>query len=145
MAHISDPTCIFCKIVAGQIPCWKIFEDEIVLAFLDIGPLVTGHTLVVPKSHVPNIMHATPEVLAAMTSRIPIISRAVLAATGTHACNLLVNNGSEAQQSIPHLHFHILPRKPQESFHIPWNASTLDKAAAVPLLAAIKEKLTSQS
>src|SRR5262249_6559504 len=123
----SDADCIFCKIIASQIPSWRIFEDDNVLAFLDIGPLVTGPTLVLPKSHLSTFLETPPQILLAITSRIPTIAKAVLAATGTQACNILVNNGPEAQQSIPHLHFHILPRKPQESFHIPWHPKALEK------------------
>src|SRR5512136_659216 len=95
-----DPTCIFCKIAAGQIPCYKVYEDEVVLAFLDIGPLVRGHTLVIPKDHHATVMETPDESLAAINARIPKIARAVLAATGAKACNVLVNSGAEAQQSV---------------------------------------------
>src|SRR5271154_548624 len=107
---MTDPNCIFCKIAAGQIPCFKVYEDDTVLAFLDVGPLVKGHTLVIPKAHHANVMETPPELLAAINERIPKIARAVLAATGVKACHLLVNNGSEAMQSVNHLHYHILPR-----------------------------------
>src|SRR3954451_24697781 len=106
----ADPNCIFCKIIAGQIPCYKVYEDDAVLAFLDIGPLVRGHTLVIPKEHHATIMSAPPEVMAAISGRLPKIARAVLSATGTRACHLLVNNGADAMQSVDHLHYHIIPR-----------------------------------
>ena len=70
----TDPNCIFCKIVAGQIPCFKVYEDESVLAFLDIGPLVKGHTVVIPKHHHATMMETPPEVLAAVASCLPKIS-----------------------------------------------------------------------
>ncbi|HUO09528.1 MAG TPA: HIT family protein [Phycisphaerae bacterium] len=140
---MSDPNCIFCKIIAGQIPSFKVYEDDTVFAFLDVGPLVRGHTLVVPKAHHATVMDAPPEVVGAVSQRIPKISRAVLAATGAKACHVLVNNGSEAMQSVHHLHYHILPRKAGDEFHIPWNAKPLDKGSAPELVAAIQRGLHS--
>ena len=140
---MTDPNCIFCKIAAGQIPCFKIYEDDAVLAFLDVGPLVKGHTLVIPKAHHANVMETPPDVLAAINERIPKIARAVLAATGAKACHILVNNGSEAMQSVHHLHYHILPRAAGDGFHIPWNATPLDKAAAPALATAIQSHIGS--
>jgi len=137
----NDPTCIFCKIIAGQIPCMKVYEDDVVLAFLDIGPLVRGHTLVIPKAHHANVMETPDEVIGTVNQRLPRIARAVLAATGTHACNILVNSGSEAQQSVGHLHYHILPRQSGDSFGIPWKAGSLDKQAGAALAAAIAKSL----
>ena len=133
----ADPTCIFCKIIAGQIPCFKVYEDDVVLAFLDIGPLVRGHTLVIPKDHHANVMETPDAVLGAVNQRLPRIARAVLAATGTKACNILANSGSDAQQSVPHLHYHILPRQSGDAFTIPWKAGSLDKPAGVALAAAV--------
>ncbi|MCL2639227.1 MAG: HIT domain-containing protein [Phycisphaerales bacterium] len=131
--------CIFCKIVAGTIPSFKVFEDDVVFAFLDIGPLVTGHVLVIPKVHYATVMETPAEVFAAVSARIPALSRAVLAATGAKACHVLINNGSEAMQSVGHLHYHILPRKVGDAFRIPWNAGTLDKGAAAMLAEKIKK------
>jgi histidine triad (HIT) family protein len=139
---VTDPNCIFCKIVAGEIPCFKVFEDDVVLAFLDVGPLVTGHTLVIPKAHHATVMAIPPEVLASVNARLPQLSRAVLAATGAKACHVLVNSGSEAMQSVAHLHYHILPRKPGDTFRIPWNAGSLAKADGSALAEVIKSKVT---
>jgi histidine triad (HIT) family protein len=139
----TDPNCIFCKIIAGKIPCFKVYEDDAVLAFLDIGPLVRGHTLIVPKEHVGTVMEAPEALLAAIGQRVPKISRAVLAATGAKACHVLVNNGAEALQSVPHLHYHILPRVPGDSFRIPWNAGTLDKQAGAELASAVARGVAS--
>jgi len=138
-----DASCIFCKIAAGQIPCFKVYEDEVVLAFLDIGPLVRGHTLVVPKRHVTTVMETPAEVLAAVNQRIPKITRAVLAATGAKSCHVLVNNGADALQSVPHLHYHILPRTPGDAFRIPWNAGTLDKQTGAALASAVARAVVS--
>ena len=138
---MPDPNCIFCKIIAGQIPSFKVYEDDVVFSFLDVGPLVTGHTLVIPKAHHATVMEIPPDILAAVNERIPKISRAVLAATGAKACHVLVNNGSEAMQSVHHLHYHILPRSAGDGFHIPWNTHPLDKAAAPTLAASIQKSI----
>jgi histidine triad (HIT) family protein len=139
----TDPNCIFCKIIAGQIPCFKVYEDDAVVAFLDIGPLVRGHTLIIPKEHVATVMEASEALLATINQRVPKITRAVLAATGAKACHVLVNNGAEALQSVSHLHFHILPRVSGDSFRIPWNAGTLDKQSGAALASAVARGIVS--
>ncbi len=139
----SDPSCIFCKIIAGTIPCAKVYEDDTVLAFLDIGPLVRGHTLVIPKDHVATVMTAPADLMAAIGQRLPKISQAVLAATGASSCHVLLNNGPQALQSVAHLHYHILPRIPGDSFRIPWNVGNLDKQDAANLAATIAKNLAS--
>jgi histidine triad (HIT) family protein len=138
-----DPSCIFCKIASGAIPCFKVFEDEVVVAFLDIGPVVTGHTLVVAKGHYPTVMETPGEVLAAINQRIPAISRAVLAATGTSACNVLINSGSASGQTVRHIHYHILPREAGDAFDIPWKSGKLAAAEAGVLRDAVISKLHS--
>lgn len=140
----ADPTCIFCRIIAGEIPCYKVYEDDAVLAFLDIGPLVPGHTLVIPKTHCATIMESPPELLAEIARRLPGISRAVTGAVGAPACHVLVNNGSDAMQSVHHLHFHILPRGVGESFQMPWPAGKLDKEAATQLAKIISQAVQTQ-
>jgi histidine triad (HIT) family protein len=139
--HPTDPACIFCKIIAGQIPSYKVYEDEVVFAFLDIGPLVKGHTLVVPKAHHATVMETPPEVLAAVNARMPRLARAVLGATGAPACHVLVNNGPQAMQSVSHLHYHIIPRRAGDRFSIPWNPEELDKVQAPELVSAIQGAL----
>ena len=137
----TDPNCVFCKISAGQIPSFKVYEDDVVFAFLDIGPIVKGHTLVIPKAHHGTVMDIPPAVLGAVNERIPKIAKAVLAATGAKACHVLVNNGTEAMQSVHHLHYHILPREAGDGMRIPWPAGTLDKAAGAALAQAIGGKV----
>jgi len=102
--------CIFCKMVAGQIPVAKVYEDEIVLAFLDIGPISDGHTLVIPKRHFEKLHDCPPELLGQVVSRLGTIAGAVAAAMNADGYNLLCNNGRSAGQLIEHLHFHIVPR-----------------------------------
>ena len=139
----TDPSCIFCKIVAGQIPCYKVYEDDLVLAFLDIGPLVTGHTLVIPKGHYASLTETPGEVAAEIGRRLPALGKAVMGALGAKACNFLINNGVEAQQSIGHLHIHVLPRGLGESFRIPWVAGKVESGEAKLMAGKIAERMGS--
>lgn len=137
----TDPACIFCRIIAGQIPSHKIYEDDTVFAFMDIGPIVKGHALVVPKAHYATLLETPAELAAAINARIPKIARAILAATGTKACHILVNNGPEASQSVPHVHYHILPRYEGDGYQLPWPAGKLEPSTAATLVAAIQQEL----
>jgi histidine triad (HIT) family protein len=101
---------IFGKIIAGTIPCHKVYEDAQVLAFLDIAPLSRGHTLVIPKEPAPTLDQLSDESAAALGRVLPRICRAVIAVTGVPAYNLLENNGPGAHQAVPHVHFHIIPK-----------------------------------
>ncbi|MFG0247758.1 MAG: HIT family protein, partial [Phycisphaeraceae bacterium JB051] len=85
----TDPNCIFCKIVAGQIPCHKIYEDPNVLAFLDVNPLSPGHTLVIPKGHWVTLDQVPSQISAAIGKVLPVIAKAVCDATGTDDFNIL--------------------------------------------------------
>lgn len=138
---MHDPNCIFCKIATGQIPCHRVYEDAMVLAFLDIGPIVHGHTLVIPKEHFAALVDTPPEVLGAINQRLPKLARAVMAATGTPACHVLTNNGPEASQSVQHLHYHILPRRDGDGYRLNWPSTKLDAAAAAKLSTAVKQAL----
>ncbi|MGB1126701.1 MAG: HIT family protein [Phycisphaeraceae bacterium] len=107
----TDPDCIFCKIVAGEIPCHKLYEDEHVLAFLDVQPLSAGHTLVIPKGHYQAVEQMPDEVGAAIGRCLPKLGKAILNATGSTDWNILQNNGEPAGQEVMHVHFHLIPRK----------------------------------
>ncbi len=102
--------CLFCKMVAGQVPIIKIYEDEVVLAFLDIGPISDGHTLVIPKQHFEKLHDCPPELLGQVGSQLGKIAGAVAAAMNSDGYNVLCNNGKAAGQLVGHLHFHIIPR-----------------------------------
>lgn len=133
--------CIFCKIVAGEIPCHRLYEDEHVLAFLDIGPLSRGHSLVIPKAHYETIDQMPPELAAACMAVVPRLSRAIVAATGARAWNVLQNNGKIAGQAVDHVHIHIIPRREDDGLGYRWPAGKLDADAAKQLVAAITAKL----
>ena len=105
-----EENCIFCKIVRGEIPCCKVYENDLVLAFLDLAPFNYGHTLVIPKQHSHSITTVPEEYLAAMMKAAARIAPAILRVTKAGAFNLLLNNGSVAGQEVPHVHLHIIPR-----------------------------------
>jgi histidine triad (HIT) family protein len=102
--------CIFCKIVDGEIPCTKVFEDDRVLAFMDINPLNEGHLLVIPKSHAATIFEIHEKDFAAVTAVTHKIAGAVQKALNPEGINVLQLNGKAANQVVPHLHVHIVPR-----------------------------------
>jgi histidine triad (HIT) family protein len=104
------PDTVFDRIIAGTIVCHKVYEDERVLAFLDIAPLSRGHTLVVPKESAASLDRLSDESAAALGRVLPRICRAVIAVTGVKEYNVLENNGSGAHQAVPHVHFHIIPK-----------------------------------
>ncbi|XP_048504199.1 adenylylsulfatase HINT3 isoform X2 [Beta vulgaris subsp. vulgaris] len=103
--------CVFCKIIQGNSPAFKIYEDDMCLCILDTSPLSRGHSLLIPKHHFCALDATPPSVIAAMCSKIPFISNAIKKATGCDSFNLLVNNGAAAGQVIFHTHIHIIPRK----------------------------------
>lgn len=131
---------IFAKILDGQIPCHKVYEDEHVLAFLDIGPLSKGHTLVIPKERKAFLHELSDPQAAALGRVLPRIARAVMKATGATAYNVLQNNGAEAHQAVFHVHFHIIPKLGSEGLGVHWKPGSLD-ASAPALAAAIAAEL----
>ena len=135
------PETIFDKILAGEIPCHRVYEDEHVLAFLDIGPLADGHTLVIPKERKAKLHELSDESAAALGRVLPRIARAVLAATGATAYNVLQNNGAEAHQAVMHVHFHVIPRVGGRGLGIDWAPGKLAPERAAELLAAMHRDL----
>ncbi|CUX71083.1 HIT-like protein [Clostridium sp. C105KSO15] len=109
--------CIFCQIVNGELPCYKIFEDDHTLAFLDIGKEADGHTIVIPKTHIANILDCDDETLGHVMSAAKRISNHYVDHCGYTAVNLLNASGTDAEQSVPHFHFHIIPRKNNDGIH----------------------------
>jgi len=106
--------CLFCKIIKGDIPSQKVYEDDNFVAFLDINPVTPGHTLVVPKKHSYNVLDADEETLCEMGKILKKISQAICRGMGTDSFNLNQNNGKIAGQVVEHLHWHIVPRYPDD-------------------------------
>jgi len=116
--------CIFCKIIEGEIPSHKIYEDENILAFLDTTPVSNGHTLVVPKKHVENIHEASE--MNYMWNGLVEVSNAVKEAFSPEGVNIKQNNGEIAGQEVFHLHFHIIPRYTGEEIDTDYNREELE-------------------
>ncbi|MEN0021484.1 MAG: HIT family protein [Planctomycetota bacterium] len=125
---------VFSKIIAGEIPSHKVYEDDLVFAFLDIGPLSRGHTLVIPKEAKATLDELSDESAAALGRVLPRLCRAVCKATGAKAYNVLQNNGAEAHQAVMHVHFHIIPAFPAAGrgtgLDIRWQPGDLEDDAA---------------
>ena len=124
MAAVSD--CIFCKIVAGEIPCFKLFEDDKTLAFMDINPVHPGHALVIPKAHAENIHAIDPEDLAAVARTAKIVASAIERAVAPEGLTLLQANGPAAGQSVGHLHVHLVPRQMGDGVPMTWGLNPGD-------------------
>jgi len=119
---------IFKRIIDGEIPCHKVFENEYVLAFLDVAPLSRGHTLVIPKEEAATLDVLSPESGAALGKALVHVAKAVLKATGASGYNVLQNNGERAHQAVFHVHFHIIPKYEDGGLGIEWNAGNLNNA-----------------
>jgi histidine triad (HIT) family protein len=134
---------IFSKIIAGEIPCHKVYEDDRVLAFLDVNPLSDGHTLVIPKEEAATLDALSDDSAAAIGRVLPRIARAVLAATGASEFNVLQNNGPGAHQAVFHVHFHIIARIDDRGLGIGWKAGNLDHDEAARLAGVIASHIAS--
>lgn len=129
---MSDLTHLFEKIAAGEIPSQRVYEDDVVYAFLDANPLSPGHTLVIPKVRTERLTDLPPETAAAIGCVLPKIARAIVTATGASDFNVLVNNGSSAGQVIPHVHFHIIPKyEDGRGLGMKWNAAPVEDGASM--------------
>ena len=102
--------CIFCAIAAGEIPSFKVYEDEQVLAYLDINPFSKGHTLVIPKKHSAGLVDTDDETLAVVIARVKKVAAHLKERLGCDGFNIMQNNGEAAGQTVRHVHFHIVPR-----------------------------------
>ncbi len=121
--------CIFCKIARGEIPSTRVYEDADTLAFLDIGPLVKGHTLVIPKAHHDPLMNTPDDVLAKMIATAKRVARAQVAGLKADGVNLHQSNGAVAGQVVPHIHIHVIPRFASDGHRWNWAARKYDSPA----------------
>jgi len=134
--------CVFCQIANGQIPSMKVYEDDRVLAFLDVTPLSEGHVLVIPKAHYVRLDEMPDDDVAAIARVLPRLAAAVVEASGAEGYNLLQNNGRCAGQAVDHVHFHIIPRVEGDGLGYRWPAKKYkegrDKAMHEKITAAMK-------
>jgi histidine triad (HIT) family protein len=141
MTDPTDTNCIFCKIVAGKIPCFKLFEDANTIAFMDINPVNPGHALAVAKGHWPTVDVIPAEVLADVAKSAQRIAKAVMKELKPIGVNLLQANGEGAGQSVPHLHIHIMPRAKGDNVTLNWDYKPGDKAAIEAIYKRLKAAL----
>jgi len=137
----TDPNCIFCKIVVGQMPCFKLLEDDDAVAFMDIYPANDGHCLVVAKEHYPTLFDISDEALAAVSRSVSKVARAVNQALSPVGLNLVQANGPGAQQSVAHFHVHILPRNSGDELKLNWGAEPGDAKTIAAIAEKIRAKL----
>src|SRR6476619_4372347 len=135
-----QPT-IFDKILSGDMPSYKVYEDDQVFVFLDIGPISAGHTLVIPKERKAQLHQLSDESAAAVGRVLPRVCRAVMRATGATDYNILQNNGTAAHQVVMHVHFHVIPKFGSEGLGILWPATKLADSTARVLVDKMRKAL----
>jgi histidine triad (HIT) family protein len=134
---VSDPNCIFCKVIAGELPSQRVDEDERTVTFMDINPATRGHALVVPRRHARDVLEISPEDLAATALAAQRIARRIQEQLGVDGVNLLNSCGEAAWQTVFHFHVHVIPRYHDDPLRLPWTPGPGDPdeiSAAADLL-----------
>jgi len=135
--------CIFCKVVEGELPSYKIYEDKRILAFLDINPVNKGHVLVIPKEHFNKLTDAPKDLLKDMIVAVQVIANGVMEAVGAEGFILCVNNGRVSGQLVDHLHFHIIPRFDNDNLNL-WPGKTMTNEEMSRISEGIKNILVNK-
>ena len=123
----ADPDCLYCKIVAGEIPATRVAEDDRTVAFMDINPATRGHVLVVPREHANDLLAIEPEDLAAVTKTAQRVAATMPDRLGADGINLLNSCGREAWQTVFHFHMHVIPRYAADPLRLPWTPEPGDR------------------
>jgi histidine triad (HIT) family protein len=123
---MRDPDCLFCKIIAGELPSQRVDEDERTVAFMDISPATRGHALVVPRNHVVNVLDADPDDFGAVAAAAQRLAQRAVERLGADGVNLLTSGGGVAWQTVFHLHMHVIPRYVDDPLKLPWVPSQGD-------------------
>jgi histidine triad (HIT) family protein len=123
---MRDPDCLFCKIIAGELPSQQVDSDERTIAFMDISPATRGHALVVPRNHVVNVLDADPGDFAAVAAAAQRLAQRAVERLGADGVNLLTSGGGVAWQTVFHLHIHVIPRYADDPLKLPWVPSPGD-------------------
>jgi len=140
-----EPNCIFCKVVAAQIPAHVVHEDPSTMAFLDIGPLAKGHLLLIPREHHVSLSDLPAQLAADLGFKLPALGRALMKVTKSSAFNVLCNQGSVAGQSVMHVHFHLIPRCEGDHLGYRWNAGSYASGEAAELAAAYQRAIAAHT
>ena len=136
-----DPDCIFCKIIAGEIPSFEIYRDDDTFAFMDINPANEGHVLVIPKEHSANLHEVSDQAIAATVISAKKVAAAVDKTLNPDGLNLLQCNGPAAAQSVMHFHMHVLPRRDGDELRLNWGLEAGNMDAIGALAERIKSNL----
>ena len=126
MTSHREPDCLFCKIVAGEIPATIIAEDERAIAFMDINPATRGHSLVIPRAHARDVHEIDPEDLKAVAALAQTVAGLAVQRLGAAGVNLLNSNGAAAWQTVFHFHLHVIPRYDGDPLRLPWKPAQGD-------------------
>ena len=137
----ADTDCLFCKIIAGEIPCFKLFENDETLAFMDINPANEGHTLVIPKEHAADVYAVSNQAIAATVTTAKKIAAAIDKTLKPDGLNLLQCNGPAAAQSVFHFHMHVLPRQNGDELKLNWGPKPGNMEAISEVAERIRENL----
>ncbi|MGO9247896.1 MAG: HIT family protein [Solirubrobacteraceae bacterium] len=135
-----DPNCIFCKILAGELPGTIVDEDERTIALMDINPATRGHTLVIPRTHTPDLLSIDPEDLSAVARASQRIARRISERLPADGVNLVNSCGAVAWQTVWHFHVHVIPRYADDPLRLPWVPAPGDPAE----IAAAAQELSGQ-
>jgi histidine triad (HIT) family protein len=138
---MAENDCLFCKIVAGEIPAVKVLEDDVCLAFMDIGPLADGHVLLIPKTHAVTLDELPADQAGAMLRHLPALVKAVQTVTACQGVNVLQNNGPAAHQQVMHVHFHVIPRNEGDAFGFNWPGGSYPPGRMEELADAVRKEL----
>ncbi|HYI20420.1 MAG TPA: HIT family protein [Solirubrobacteraceae bacterium] len=123
----ADPDCLFCKIVAGEVPSTRVYEDERTIAFMDINPGTRGHLLVVPREHAADLLAIDPDDLKACAVTAQKLAGRMPEGLGADGVNLLNSLGSAAWQTVFHFHLHVIPRYENDPLRLPWHPTPGDR------------------
>jgi histidine triad (HIT) family protein len=140
---MAPAACIFCKIVAGELPATVVSEDALTLAIMDIFPATPGHVLVIPKRHSANVLETEPDDLVAVTLAAQRMAKLVTTALDAGGVNLINSCGSVAWQTVPHLHFHVIPRyaDSRDGMQLPWTPAPADPDEIATIAARLTANL----
>jgi histidine triad (HIT) family protein len=125
---VSDPDCLFCKIVAGEIPATRVREDERTIAFMDINPATRGHALVIPRAHTPDLLSIEADELAAVSAAAQRLAAQAKRRLRADGVNLINSCGAAAWQTVFHFHIHVVPRYEGDPLRLPWVPAPGDPA-----------------
>jgi histidine triad (HIT) family protein len=135
---MRDPDCLFCKIVAGELPSQRIAEDERTVSFMDISPATRGHALVIPKTHAVNLLEIEPEDLTAVALAAQQLAKRIPERLGAAGVNLINSCGSAAWQTVFHFHLHVIPRYADDPLKLPWTPAPGDAGEIADAASALR-------